>query len=349
MWSCETKTWLVLSLVLLVANYNQNSVLGEPQVPGLFIFGDSLSDNGNNNNLATNAKSNFKPYGIDFPAGPTGRFTNGRTIIDIISGIRIETGGHRGELVSLGLQLLHHRAIVSRIAFKLGGLRRAKQYLSKCLYYVQIGNNDYLNNYFIPEYYPTSTIYSPEQYAEALIDELALYLKALQGLGARKFVLVGLGRIGCIPFFISKTGGSCFEAANDAALIFSEKLKSLVDQFNNKSPGDSKFIFVNSTSNTLGNAVGFKDSTTACCATGPYGECIPDQTPCSNRREHVFFDQYHTTEDFNILAASAIYNSSYFDSTYPMNIKKFVEQEMKMEPEFMEEFTSLPSRFYADE
>ncbi|KAK7256543.1 hypothetical protein RIF29_29996 [Crotalaria pallida] len=55
-----------------------------PQVPGLFIFGDSLSDNGNNNNLATNAKSNFKPYGIDFPAGPTGRFTNGRTIIDII-------------------------------------------------------------------------------------------------------------------------------------------------------------------------------------------------------------------------------------------------------------------------
>ena len=30
------------------------------------------------------AKANYQPYGIDFPAGPTGRFTNGRNIGDII-------------------------------------------------------------------------------------------------------------------------------------------------------------------------------------------------------------------------------------------------------------------------
>ena len=30
------------------------------------------------------AKVNYQPYGIDFPAGPTGRFTNGRNIGDII-------------------------------------------------------------------------------------------------------------------------------------------------------------------------------------------------------------------------------------------------------------------------
>jgi hypothetical protein len=46
-----------------------------------------LSDSGNNNNLNTDAKVNHRPYGIDFPGGPTGRFTNGRTSIDIISNI----------------------------------------------------------------------------------------------------------------------------------------------------------------------------------------------------------------------------------------------------------------------
>lgn len=54
------------------------------QVPCYFIFGDSLADNGNNNWLSTMAKVNYRPYGIDFPSGPTGRFCNGRTAFDII-------------------------------------------------------------------------------------------------------------------------------------------------------------------------------------------------------------------------------------------------------------------------
>lgn len=78
---CETKLWLVLLSFLFGATY----VVGAPQVPCLFIFGDSLSDSGNNNDLVTDAKVNYSPYGIDFPAGPTGRFTNGRTSVDIIS------------------------------------------------------------------------------------------------------------------------------------------------------------------------------------------------------------------------------------------------------------------------
>jgi len=81
------KTWLVVLIVFLSANYLQQRVNGKSQVPCFFIFGDSLSDSGNNNNLPTSAKCNYKPYGIDFPMGPTGRFTNGRTSVDIISNI----------------------------------------------------------------------------------------------------------------------------------------------------------------------------------------------------------------------------------------------------------------------
>lgn len=52
-----------------------------------FVFGDSLVDAGNNDYLFTLSKADSPPYGIDFtPSGgrPTGRFTNGRTISDIL-------------------------------------------------------------------------------------------------------------------------------------------------------------------------------------------------------------------------------------------------------------------------
>ena len=60
-----------------------------PAVP-VFIFGDSLSDVGNNNYLPfTVLKSNFLPYGVDYGSSsskrtPTGRFSNGRLVLDII-------------------------------------------------------------------------------------------------------------------------------------------------------------------------------------------------------------------------------------------------------------------------
>ncbi|XP_016206085.1 GDSL esterase/lipase At5g18430 [Arachis ipaensis] len=51
-----------------------------------FVFGDSLVDNGNNNYLATTARADSYPYGIDFPSHrPTGRFSNGLNIPDLIS------------------------------------------------------------------------------------------------------------------------------------------------------------------------------------------------------------------------------------------------------------------------
>lgn len=66
-------------------------VLGSLSTPSeaaraFFVFGDSLVDNGNNNYLATTARADSPPYGIDYPTHrPTGRFSNGLNIPDIIS------------------------------------------------------------------------------------------------------------------------------------------------------------------------------------------------------------------------------------------------------------------------
>lgn len=78
------KKGVVLFFLLVVSFVELIQVHGEPQVPCYFIFGDSLADDGNNNLLPTLAKANYEPYGVDFPEGPTGRFCNGRTIVDIL-------------------------------------------------------------------------------------------------------------------------------------------------------------------------------------------------------------------------------------------------------------------------
>lgn len=51
-----------------------------------FIFGDSLSDSGNNKYLSKSlAQASLPWYGIDMGNGlPNGRFSNGRTVADII-------------------------------------------------------------------------------------------------------------------------------------------------------------------------------------------------------------------------------------------------------------------------
>ncbi|KAE8718737.1 hypothetical protein F3Y22_tig00109992pilonHSYRG00051 [Hibiscus syriacus] len=56
----------------------------KPLVPALYLFGDSLFDGGNNNLLPTIAKANFPPYDQNFDQLFTGRFTNGRTLPDLI-------------------------------------------------------------------------------------------------------------------------------------------------------------------------------------------------------------------------------------------------------------------------
>lgn len=61
--------------------------MAQTTVPAIFIFGDSLSDSGNNNYInPTLSRANTPPNGLDFPGGPiaTGRYTNGRTAVDII-------------------------------------------------------------------------------------------------------------------------------------------------------------------------------------------------------------------------------------------------------------------------
>ncbi|KAI4969233.1 hypothetical protein ZWY2020_000147 [Hordeum vulgare] len=54
-------------------------------VNAVYVFGDSLVDVGNNDYLPAPAPRANRPYGMDLPGRPTGRFTNGYNLADVIS------------------------------------------------------------------------------------------------------------------------------------------------------------------------------------------------------------------------------------------------------------------------
>lgn len=82
MGKCSNSKMLVILFLILCGTAMAHT--SRRPVPALYVFGDSLFDSGNNNLLPTLAKANFLPYGVNFGRGPTGRFTNGRTVADFI-------------------------------------------------------------------------------------------------------------------------------------------------------------------------------------------------------------------------------------------------------------------------
>nr|GMD10789.1 GDSL esterase/lipase At5g45670-like [Ipomoea batatas] len=272
------RKWGVVVMCIIIVGVMVKEGRGEPQVPCYFIFGDSLVDNGNNNNIGSLARANYLPYGIDFPGGPTGRFSNGKTTVDVIAellgfddyippyaaargqeilrgvnfasaaaGIREETGQQLGARISFSGQVRNYKNTVDQIVQIMGDEDSAANYLSKCIYSIGVGSNDYLNNYFMPLYYTTSRQYNTEQYADILIQQYTEQLKTLYDYGARKFVLNGVGQIGCSPNALAQNspdGTTCVERINVANRIFNDKLRALVDDLNTNTP-DAKFTFIN--------------------------------------------------------------------------------------------------------
>ncbi|EOY27871.1 hypothetical protein QUC31_012715 [Theobroma cacao] len=337
--ACNKKLCGVILLLLGVSNLQQIEPR-KPKVPCYFIFGDSLVDPGNNNELSTSAKSNYPPYGIDFPHGSTGRFSNGRTAPDFFAqylgfeniippfttakgeeilqgvnyasgsaGIRDETGTKLGINIGLNKQLENYNITISFIVSILKAKDSATKYLNQYLYSVGMGSNDYINNYFKPGY-STSTKFIPEQYATILIEQYSQQLTTLYSSGARKVALGGLGPMGCTPDAVASHetyGKLCVEEMNNAVRIFNDKLKQLVDELHEKFK-DAKFIFLDNFGGLIKHIsiLGTNYKITGCCeVVKETGQCVPNTAPCRNSNLFIFFDSFHPSEAANPVTATS--------------------------------------------
>ncbi|XP_058228058.1 GDSL esterase/lipase At1g74460 [Rhododendron vialii] len=310
-----------------------------------FIFGDSLSDVGNNEHLSRSlAKASLPWYGIDFGNGlPNGRYTNGRTVADIIGdkmglprppafldpsltqdmilengvnyasgggGILNETGGLFIQRLCMYKQIELFQGTRDLIVAKVGQTE-ADKFFQEAKYVVALGSNDFINNYLMPVYSDSWT-YNDQTYMTYLMETLQDQLTILHGLGARDLMVFGLGPMGCIPLQrVLSTSGACQQKTNNLALSFNKATSKLVSELSTKLPNASyKFGDAYDVVNdviTNPQKYGFSNSDSPCCSFGrirPALTCVPASTLCKDRSKYVFWDEYHPSDSANELIAN---------------------------------------------
>ncbi|XP_065863836.1 GDSL esterase/lipase At4g16230-like [Euphorbia lathyris] len=273
-------------------------------IPANFVFGDSLVDVGNNNYIISLSKADFAPNGIDF-GKPTGRYTNGRTIVDIIGqkiglkdftppylapttagdtvlrgvnyasgggGILIPTGKVFGGRIFLDAQLDNFEKTKEEIISHMGA-PATLDLLQNALFSVTIGSNDFINNYLTPVLsIPEQKLVPPEVFVGSMISRFRLQLTRLYNLGARKIVVVNVGPIGCIPFERDtnpSAGIDCVSFPNQMVQLYNKELKTLVAELQTRLTG-SNLIYADVyhiVDDILQNykSYGFENPNSSCC------------------------------------------------------------------------------------
>ncbi|XP_059456465.1 GDSL esterase/lipase 1-like [Corylus avellana] len=329
----------------------------------LFVFGDSLFDAGNNNyiNTTNDYQANVWPYGETFFKYPTGRPSDGRLIPDFIAeysklpltppylhpagyhrytdganfassgaGALVET--HPGLVIDLNTQLKYFKNVETMLKRKVGETQ-AKKLLSRAVYLISIGNNDYLAPFTTNSSVLLS--YSPQEYVDMVIGNLTTVIKEIHTKGGRKFGFLSLLPLGFLPYTKASAPGNSEEitalvkrhdkALTHALQILTSQLKGFKYSYTN---------LYNSITERMNNPLkyGFKEGKMACCGTGPYRgipscggkRSVKEYELCGNASEYLFFDSAHPSEKANEQLAKLFWNGN-LDVTWPYNLKALIE------------------------
>ncbi|KAK4587691.1 hypothetical protein RGQ29_018917 [Quercus rubra] len=316
-----------------------------------YIFGDSTVDPGNNNYINTIPayQANYKPYGHNgFFEEPTGRFSDGRVMVDFIAeyaelpvippflqpsaefinGVNFASGGsgilpetNQGQVIDLQTQIKHFEEVQKSLTKKLGEAR-ANELFSEAVYFISIGSNDYLGGYLgnpkMQEYY------APEEYVGLVIGNLTQAIQVLYEKGGRKFGFLSLSPLGCLPALRALSPkaneGVCFEEASALAQAHNSALKVILTSLEHILGGFkySNSNFYDWLQDRINNPSkhGFKDGVNACCGTGPYGgiftcggtKKVTDYQLCDNADDFVWWDSLHPTEKIHEQFGQALWN-----------------------------------------
>ncbi|XP_022893073.1 GDSL esterase/lipase At5g33370-like [Olea europaea var. sylvestris] len=347
--------WIAFSLVLALS-----ASAPRADARAFFVFGDSLVDNGNNNYLATSARADSPPYGIDYPTHrPTGRFSNGLNIPDIISermgmeptrayldpllsgnnllvganfasagvGILNDTGFQFLNIIRIGKQLEYFQQYQTRVSGLIGPAE-TQRLVNEALVLITLGGNDFVNNYYLVPFSARSRQFSLPDYVRYLISEYRKVLMRLYELGARRVLVTGTGPMGCVPAELAQRSrtGECAVELQRASSLFNPQLVQMLNGLNSEI-GSDVFIGANTvqmTSDFITNpqAYGFVTSKIACCGQGPYngvGLCTVLSNLCPNRDLYAFWDAFHPSEKANRIIVQQILTG---DNKYmnPMNL-----------------------------
>lgn len=338
-----------------------------PLVPAVYVFGDSTVDVGNNKYLPGNFTPPF-PYGIDFPgSGPNGRFSNGYNMADSISrllgfnmsppaylsltpetsreilkgfgGVNYASGGSGilditgNASLPLSKQVEYFAVTKSKMIEKSGGNSTAiDALLSKSLFLISDGGNDVFellqNLGYIGSFYAD------------LRSNYTKHVQTLYGLGARRFGVIGVPPMGCLPGVRAKFpfgDPGCGLITNNLAWRSNVVLGEVMEKLASSLPGMR--YSVGSSYNLVMSYMErpeFKDVKNACCGDGKFNAqtlCMPNSTYCVNRDDHLFWDAVHSTQATSNKGAEDIYAAPVEQGfAAPINFKQLLLDDERAVP-----------------
>ncbi|XP_020597714.1 GDSL esterase/lipase EXL3-like [Phalaenopsis equestris] len=278
-----------------------------PRPPAIIVFGDSIVDPGNNNEILTAIQCNFPPYGKDFVGHKaTGRFSNGKipsditasqlgikeyvpaylwtelSAYDLITGVSFASGASGFDpltsqlmsVISLDGQLnlfVEYKKKVKAIV----GEKRAAYIINNAAYLIVTGTDDLANTYFPTPFRRFE--YDLPSYINFTVQSASTYIQKLYHLGARRIRVVGAPPIGCLPSQRTLAGGIeriCDPTYNQAATLFNSQLSKEMQRLNSTLP-KSSILYIDMYNPLLDiilhpSNYGFEESKRGCCGTGTF-------------------------------------------------------------------------------
>ncbi|KMS96260.1 hypothetical protein BVRB_000670 [Beta vulgaris subsp. vulgaris] len=210
------------------------------------------------------------------------------------------------------------------------GESRAAKLLSESVFTIVIGSTD-IGTYFYSRCASVTERRSPQQFIDIIVITMKRHLKRIYDHGGRKFVILGIGPIGCTPSArVNTKNEACDEVSNYWASKYNQALllvlRDLISEFQ-----DFIYSYINIYDLFLNiveqaDSYGFKDKKTACCGLGRLNAdeaCYPISSLCPDRSDHVFWDLYHPTEAFTRIIVEAAFDGPQHYA-FPVNVRQLV-------------------------
>jgi phospholipase/lecithinase/hemolysin len=282
-----------------------NSSDDKPLAPALIVFGDSIVDPGNNNDINTIIKADFPPYGHDFVNHrATGRFCNGRIPTDfiasrlgikellpaylsaeplerhdLVTGVSFASGGtgfdpltpRLASVLSMPDQLNMFHEYLGKVRAAAGDAK-ASEILSRGVFAICAGSDDVANTYFTLR---ARSNYDHASYASLLVTHAASFVEDLLRAGARRVAFIGIPPIGCVPSQRTMSGGlvrGCSQGHNEIAVAYNAGVEKELATLRRRYPG-TLLVFMDIYGILYDmmmhpQSYGFTQSTRGCCGTG---------------------------------------------------------------------------------
>ncbi|CAL4966329.1 unnamed protein product [Urochloa decumbens] len=344
--------------------------------PPMYVFGDSILDVGNNNYLpgANVSRANMPYYGIDLI--PTGRFSNGYNTADymarsmgwlhspppylslapqslmmtssllltagaLTTGVNYASAGagildstNAGRSIPLSRQVEYFNATRATMLAAMGD-DTVDDLLAKSIFLISAGSSDLLQS-SVRNSSSSSRSSSLVVSVSDLISNYSATIEDLYDMGARKFAIINLGPLGCVPAVrvLNSTGSGCAAGLNQLAASFDAALRPMLSGLAARMPDMAYSLadYFGLAQDTFADpqASGYTDIAGACCGGGRLlaeAGCLPNSTVCTSRDErdsHVFWDRFNPSQRASLLTAQAFYDGP-AQYTEPINFMQLAQ------------------------